>query len=176
VPRLTAEALDHIRRFDTCAIANAIELFEQRLRNEGSTDASIHCLFPDLPTVVGYATTARVRSASPPPVGHSYHDRTDWWTHILSIPAPRIVVVQDMDGAPGLGAFVGEVHVEILRALGCTAYVTNGGVRDLPAVRRIGARALRAGLHAIDRRIGVCRHAARGPHRRGGKGRTGFGR
>jgi regulator of RNase E activity RraA len=138
VPRLTAEALDHIRRFDTCAIANAIELFEQRLRNEGSTDASIHCVFPDLPTVVGYATTAKVRSASPPPVGHSYHDRTDWWTHILSVPAPRIVVVQDMDGPPGLGAFVGEVHVEILRALGCAAYVTNGGVRDLPAVRRTG--------------------------------------
>jgi len=138
VPQLTAEALDDIRRFDTCAIANAIEGFDQRLRNEGSTDSSIHCLFPDQRTVVGYATTARIRSASPPPVGHVYHDRTDWWTHILTVPAPRIVVVQDVDSPAGAGAFVGEVHVQILRALECVAYVTNGAARDLPAVGRTG--------------------------------------
>jgi 4-hydroxy-4-methyl-2-oxoglutarate aldolase len=30
------------------------------------------------------------------------------------------------------------VHVEVLRALGCTGVVTNGSVRDLPAVRAIG--------------------------------------
>jgi 4-hydroxy-4-methyl-2-oxoglutarate aldolase len=138
VPQLTAEDLERIRRFDTCAISNAIEQFDERLRNEGATDASIRCVFGEMPTVVGYATTAKVRSASPPPVGHHYHDRTDWWTHILTLPTPRIVVVQDMDSPPGAGAFVGEVHVQILRALGCVAYVTNGGVRDLPAVRRTG--------------------------------------
>jgi regulator of RNase E activity RraA len=138
VPQLTAEELEAIRHFDTCAIANAIETFDERLRNEGSTDPSIRCIFDDLPTTIGYATTARVRSASPPPVGHRYHDRTDWWTHILAVQAPRIVVVQDMDSPAGVGSFVGEVHVEILRALGCVAYVTNGAVRDLPAVRKTG--------------------------------------
>ncbi len=136
MPRLATEDLEAIRRFDTCAIANAIETFERRLRNEGSTDASIRCIFPDRPTTIGYATTATVRGASPPPVGHTYHDRPDWWTHILSVPPPRIVVVQDMDAPPGAGAFVGEVHVQILQALGCVAYITNGGVRDLPAVSR----------------------------------------
>jgi regulator of RNase E activity RraA len=136
VPQLVTEELEAIRRFDTCTIANAIETFDQRLRNEGSTNASIRCMFPDRPTTIGYATTAKVRAASPPPVGHAYHDRTDWWTHILSVPSPRVVVVEDVDTPPGAGALVGEVHVQILLALGCVAYVTNGGVRDLPAVRR----------------------------------------
>ena len=39
---------------------------------------------------------------------------------------------------PGLGAFIGHVHASILRALGCVAYATNGSVRDLPSVRKIG--------------------------------------
>ena len=138
MPTLTANELEEISRFDTCAIANAIERFERRLRNEGTTDGSLQCLFPDRPTVVGYATTATIRASSPPAVGQVYQDRTDWWTHILSVPPPRIVVVQDVDNTPGVGAFVGEVHAQILRALGCIAYVTNGGVRDVPAVRRMG--------------------------------------
>jgi 4-hydroxy-4-methyl-2-oxoglutarate aldolase len=95
-------------------------------------------VFDDLPPVVGYAVTARIRCSSPPPVGHNYHDRTDWWNYILTVPAPRIVVVEDVDDRPGLGAFIGHVHASILRALGCVAYVTNGSVRDLPPVRGMG--------------------------------------
>ncbi|HEX7139007.1 MAG TPA: hypothetical protein VF219_14215, partial [Vicinamibacterales bacterium] len=98
--------------------------------------ADIHCVFDDLPPVVGYAVTATVRSATPPPVGQVYADRTDWWNYIATVPTPRIVVVQDLDERPGLGAFLGEVHANVLRALGCVAYVTNGAVRDLPGVRR----------------------------------------
>jgi 4-hydroxy-4-methyl-2-oxoglutarate aldolase len=48
------------------------------------------------------------------------------------------VVIEDADSTPGLGAFIGEVHANILLALGCVAVVTNGGVRDLPAVRKSG--------------------------------------
>ena len=91
-----------------------------------------------MPPVVGYAVTATIRCSTPPPVGHVYADRTDWWNDILKTPAPRVVVVQDVDIIPGLGAFVGEVHANILRALKCVAYVTNGAVRDLPAVRASG--------------------------------------
>ena len=54
------------------------------------------------------------------------------------MPAPRFVVVEDVDDRPGLGAFVGGVHAHILKALGCVAYATNGAVRDLPSVRLAG--------------------------------------
>jgi 4-hydroxy-4-methyl-2-oxoglutarate aldolase len=127
-----------LRGFDSCSLSNAIETFDVRLRNEGFARAGVRCVLEDLPPMVGYAVTARIRSSAPPPVGHSYYDRTDWWNHILSVPEPRIVVAQDVDEQPGLGAFVGGVHANVLRALGCVGYVTNGSVRDLPAVEAIG--------------------------------------
>ena len=38
---LTPRMLEQLRQFDTCAVANAIETFNVRLRNEGFTDSSI---------------------------------------------------------------------------------------------------------------------------------------
>jgi len=88
-------------------------------------------MFEEFAPVVGYATTARIRSADPPMEGRSYYARPDWWEHIMTIPGPRIVVIEDVDAPGGLGAFVGEVHANILMALGCVAVATNGAVRDL---------------------------------------------
>jgi 4-hydroxy-4-methyl-2-oxoglutarate aldolase len=122
--------LEALRRFSGSTIANAIETFDVRLRNQGFADGVIRCLFPELAPAVGYAVTARIRSSTPPPVGHLYHDRTDWWQYIASVPAPRFVVVQDVDDERGRGAFVGEVHANILRALGCVGYATDGAIRD----------------------------------------------
>jgi 4-hydroxy-4-methyl-2-oxoglutarate aldolase len=137
-PFLSERQLDALRRLDTCIVSNAIETFGVRLRNTGFADSSIRCVFDDLPPMVGYAATARLRSGSPPMQGGSYHDRTDWWQYVLQVPPPRIVVLQDVDAHPGTGAFVGDVHAAILRAVGCLGYVTNGAVRELPTVRRIG--------------------------------------
>jgi regulator of RNase E activity RraA len=48
------------------------------------------------------------------------------------------VVIEDVDGKPGVGAFVGAVHACILQALGCAALVTNGAVRDIAEIRPTG--------------------------------------
>jgi regulator of RNase E activity RraA len=142
---LTPELVDQFRRFDSASVSNAIETFDVRLRNEGFADGRLRCLFPDRPAVIGHAVTARIRCSSPPPVGHSYHDRTDWWNFIVSVPAPRIVVVQDVDDRPGLGAFVGDVHAQILHALGCVGYATNGTVRDIGDIRELGFQLFASG-------------------------------
>jgi 4-hydroxy-4-methyl-2-oxoglutarate aldolase len=134
---LSTALIQELQRLDSCSVTNAIEAFNVRLRNEGFTDGSIRCVFEDLAPVVGHAVTARIRCSTPPPVGHNYIDRTDWWSYILTIPAPRIVVVEDVDERPGTGAFVGELHANILQALGCVAYATNGAVRDVPAVGKM---------------------------------------
>jgi 4-hydroxy-4-methyl-2-oxoglutarate aldolase len=135
---LTPDLVDAFRHLSGASVSNAIETFDVRLRNEGFADGRLRCLYPDHPPVVGCAVTARIRCSAPPPVGHSYHDRTDWWNYIVGVPAPRIVVVQDIDERPGLGAFVGDVHAAILQALGCVAYATNGSVRDVEAVSGLG--------------------------------------
>jgi regulator of RNase E activity RraA len=120
-------------------VASAIETFGVRLANAGFASSSLQCIFEDLPATVGYAATARVRSAVPPMEGHDfYYDRTDWWNHILATPEPRVVVMEDVDRPPGRGAFVGEVNANILMALGCAGLVTNGAVRDLNEVQQTG--------------------------------------
>jgi 4-hydroxy-4-methyl-2-oxoglutarate aldolase len=134
---ISKHALSALRALNGTDLANAIECFDRRLRNEGFANASIRCLLADSRPSVGYAVTARIRCSSPPPVGHRYHDRTDWWNYIVTVPTPRFVVVQDIDERPGLGAFVGDVHANILRALGCVAYATNGSVRDVEAIGMI---------------------------------------
>ena len=142
---LTPELVEQFRRFDTASVSNAIETFDVRLRNEGFADGRLRCLFPDVPAMIGHAVTARIRCSAPPPVGHAYHDRTDWWSYIAGVPAPRVVVVQDLDDRPGLGAFVGHVHAHILHALGCVGYATNGTVRDLEDVRKLGFQLFASG-------------------------------
>jgi regulator of RNase E activity RraA len=145
---LTDEELDDLRQFDTCMVANAVEAFDVRLHNAGFTDASIRCMFEDAPPMVGYAVTARLRSGEPPMVGRKFHDRADFWNAILQIPAPRVLVLQDEDEPAGRGAFVGDMHAAILKALNCIGYLTNGAVRELPAVRAMGMR-LFAGSVAV---------------------------
>lgn len=135
---LTSEQLEILRRLDACTVANAIETFDERLRNEGFTDSSVHCQFPQLPPMLGYAATVKVRGSAPPTADSRFPDRTDWWDYILALPAPRVVVVQDVATKVGLGSLLGAVHANILRALGCTGAVTNGAVRDLPAAEKLG--------------------------------------
>jgi regulator of RNase E activity RraA len=134
-PLVRKDLLSALRSFDTCVVSNAIETFEVRLRNVGFADSRIRCMFEDAPPLVGYAATARLRAGEPPMSGRIYHDRTEWWNSILQIPEPRIVVLQDMDEPPGVGAFLGDMHAAILQGLGCVGYVTNGAVRELPRIR-----------------------------------------
>jgi len=135
---LTPEQLAALGRLDACTLANAIETFQERLRNEGFADNSVRCLFPQLNPAVGYAATIRIRGSAPPTAASPYPDRTDWWDYLLSLPTPRLLVVQDVASRVGLGSLLGAVHINIIRALGCVGAVTNGSVRDIPAAEKLG--------------------------------------
>ncbi len=137
-PALTPDQLEALRRIDACTLANAIETFQERLRNEGFVDASVRCLFPRLQPMLGYAATVKIRGSAPPTANGAYPDRTDWWDYILTLPSPRVVVVEDVASRTGLGSLVGAVHMNILRALDCVGVVTNGSVRDMPAAESAG--------------------------------------
>jgi 4-hydroxy-4-methyl-2-oxoglutarate aldolase len=132
--------LEKLRAFDSCTISNAIERLNVRPRNEGFLSGGARCRFPHLPPMIGYAATARIRTASPPISRRCYYDRMDWWNYVASLPAPRVMVLQDEDHEPGLGAFVGEIHAAIGHALNCVGCITNGAVRDLPAVEAMGVQ------------------------------------
>jgi len=138
--------LGAICRFDTCVIANAIEKFQVRPRNEGLVAGAIACRFPNLPPVAGYAVTGRIQTYMPPMAGRCYFDHAEWWQYLMTIPAPRFVVLQDMDDRPGFGALFGEIHARICKALGCVAVLTDGSVRDFGGVGSLGFQMFSAGL------------------------------
>lgn len=135
---LSSADFERLRALDTCLVSNAIERLDVRLRNEGFVTRAARCRFPHFPPMLGYAAPARIRTSSPPIRGCCYHHRMDWWEYIASIPEPRVIVVEDVDEMPGMGALVGEIHAAIGLALHCTGYVTNGAVRDLPSVEALG--------------------------------------
>ncbi len=154
---LTLEQIQELKGFETCLVADAIESFGVRLRNEGFAIGGFRCLFRNLPPTVGFAATCKVRSADPPIVGSRYEERTDWWKYISSVPAPRVLVMEDIDDPPGTGAFIGKVHANILLAFGCVGAITNGTARELPETEASGfqvfARRLaisRAYIHVVE--------------------------
>ena len=139
ISRLPDDLLHSLRGLDACSAANAIEQCDIQLRNEGFTNTRIlHCHYPELPPMLGYAITLRVRSANPPMEGGTYLNRMDWWNGLAETPGPHILVIEDVDREPGLGAFVGHVHSAILKAIGCVGAVTNGAVRELSLVQPLG--------------------------------------
>jgi regulator of RNase E activity RraA len=130
--------LEAVRQIDTCTVTDAIATLKVRLRNQGYSDGSIRCMFERPVPMLGYAVTGRIRSAEPPVMGRRFVERSDWLRYLLTIPEPRVVVLQDADTKPGRGAFWDEVHVRIHLRLGCVGAITNGGVRDLAKTQPMG--------------------------------------
>ena len=137
IGQVSPEILDFLRNTDTCTVSNAIETFSVRMRNEGYIQSGSRCMFPDMPPIAGYAVTGRIRTTAPPISNICYYENISWWEYVARIPGPKIVVLADVDKAPGAGAFVGEIHAQISKALGCVGYVSNGAIRDLPALEAL---------------------------------------
>jgi regulator of RNase E activity RraA len=137
VPSLTPQEVNALRKITSPSVANAIETFKVRPRDEGNLSSEIRALFPDMGPMVGYAVTALVRAERGPIDGHRA-SLFGWWDFVQSISAPRVIVVHDLDDPRGQGAQWGEVQANIHRALGCVGTVTDGSVRDLDEVRALG--------------------------------------
>jgi 4-hydroxy-4-methyl-2-oxoglutarate aldolase len=129
--------IEALKKISSPSVANAIETFKVRPRNQGQMSSEIRALFPEMGPLVGYAVTAVIRAEPEPLEGHRA-STYGWWDYVLSIPAPRVVVVHDLDEPRGQGAQWGEVQANIHRALGCVGVVTDGSVRDLDEVRALG--------------------------------------
>jgi regulator of RNase E activity RraA len=129
--------IEALRKISSPSVANAIETFRVRPRHQGQMSSEIRTLFPEMGPLVGYAVTAVIRAEAEPLDGHRA-STYGWWDYVLSVPAPRVVVVHDLDEPRGQGAQWGEVQANIHRALGVAGAVTDGSVRDLDEVRALG--------------------------------------
>jgi len=133
---LSSNQIAALRTLSSPTVANAIETFKVRPREAGNLSSEIRALFSELGPMVGHAVTALIR-AERPAAQQRRASTFAWWDYIQTIPAPRIVVMHDLDQPQGQGAFWGEVQANIHKALGCVGVVTDGSVRDLDEVRRL---------------------------------------
>ena len=134
-----------LRRFNSCTIANAVETFDVLPREFTYTGPGVHCLFPDLGPMVGFACTATIHSNQPAPNPRNV-DRKHYWKYTQDAPGPKITVIQDLSPVSG-GAYWGEVNANIHKALGSQGLLTNGSVRDIDEVKPLGFHFFASGLH-----------------------------
>lgn len=131
--------LDHdgfadLARYDAATISNAIEAFDVRPRTEGFTDATIRCMYPDLPPIAGRAITCRVENSAE---GRAKKDRLpDVLDTLRSMEVPAVVVCT-YDG-PDIErcCLTGDLIAAMWQRLGAVGIVTNCAARDLDVIRR----------------------------------------
>ncbi len=123
-----------LRSIDTPTVCNLLEMVKPERRGAGYTVQHLHCPFPDLPPMVGFAKTVTIHAREPVNGPGYMQKRMDYLDYVAAAPHPSIVVIEDKDEPAGYGAFWGEVQTNVHKALGCLGTVTNGSVRDIPAV------------------------------------------
>jgi 4-hydroxy-4-methyl-2-oxoglutarate aldolase len=132
---LSRESLERLRKYDTPTVCNVIELFGVRPRNAGYMDRGIQSCFPELPPMVGYATTATFRSAALAR-GDAYSSLEKQVAAFSEAPSPPVVVFQDLDD-PCAAATFGEIMCTTYKAFGAAGLITSGAGRDLDQVRAL---------------------------------------
>ena len=126
---------EFLRSIDTPTVCNLIEIVAPERRGFGYTVQHLHCPFPDLPPMVGFAKTATIRAKDAVALGGYMQKRLDYLDYVAAEPRPSIVILEDLDrGYIGYGAFWGEVQTNVHKALGCLGTITNGSIRDIPAI------------------------------------------
>lgn len=130
---ISATDLEILAKWDTPTICNALEVVVPERRATGFTTGVFTCLDPSLPPMVGRARTATIRATTPPTESAEElkSRRARYYEYVADAPTPTIAVIEDLDAAPGFGAFWGEVNTAVHRGLGCAGGVTNGSMRDL---------------------------------------------
>ena len=130
---------DALRTLTVPTLANAVEAFGVVPANSGFNTRPLTCHFPSFGMCVGYAATLHATTSRPPDEAPAPLDEPEYWKWLESqaVRGPLVAVLEDLDDPPG-GAMWGEWNSHVHRALGCVGTITQGAVRDLDALERLG--------------------------------------
>jgi regulator of RNase E activity RraA len=131
---LTEQQAEFLQSMDTPTVCNVVEMVAPERRGYGYTVRHLHCPFPSLPPIVGFAKTVTAKAKDKVALGSYMDRRLDYLDYVASEPRPSIAVIEDLDDEVGYGAFWGEVQSNIHKALGCLGVITNGSIRDIPMI------------------------------------------
>lgn len=148
------QLIKELRKFDTATICNVVATYAgtdlclslyDSWRGEYYTDTSLHCMYPELGAVCGYAATAWYSDRKP-----EYTDIGRWALpeHLDATPKP-VILVAKQSYSTGLkkksGLFGGNMTAQF-KAFGVIGVVTNGPMRDLEEIREQKVQYLATGL------------------------------
>ena len=133
--RLDAATVEWLKKYDSPTVANAIETFKVRDRTEGYIGGYVRALY-DTGVMVGQALTVTIGQQP----GKVAPREGYWamWEALEQMPAPAVIVMQDVSGAPERYACAGEVMATMAQRLGAVGFVTDGGLRDIAEVQALG--------------------------------------
>lgn len=131
------ELITYLKTVDTATLANAIEILALRPRAEGFASLELKCLFPEFGPMCGYAVTAQVETVTlgAPKLEEAF---VELFEAVEAAPKPTVVVMQEIGGDRDRATHAGEVMASIFTRLGAIGLVSDCGVRDLTAVRKLG--------------------------------------
>ena len=131
---MTNTATGKLRQYDTPTVCNVIELFALRPRHCGFMHRRIKAVFPDLPPMVGYASTVTCRTFTAPVSKETV--LPDQIERFAELSGPAVAVLQNLDSG-GAAAVFGDVMCSSYQAFGAVGLITNGPGRDFEGIEQL---------------------------------------
>ncbi|MCL2000814.1 MAG: RraA family protein [Planctomycetes bacterium] len=141
--KLSNAELLELSRWNLPAIYNGWEKVTQRNRMDCQLNwEDITDFSPQLGTMAGYAVTMEYRCSSEKEQRENANNTYEYLRYIASVPGPKIVITNDLDGPNFKGSLFGEVMARTYNALGCIGGITGGTARDIDEANRVGFKML----------------------------------
>src|SRR2546421_10704047 len=98
MPVATQSQMGFLRSIDTPTVCNLVEIVMPERRGSGYTVKHLHCPFPDLPPMVGYAKTVTFKAKDKVPLGEAGYmqKRLDYLGYGASAPQPAGLGMHDL--------------------------------------------------------------------------------
>src|SRR5258708_2987491 len=92
---------DFLQSIDTPTVCNLVEIVAPERRGFGYTVRHLHCPFPELAPIVGFAKTVTFKAKDAVALGDAGYmqRRLDYLDYVAASPRPSIMVMEDLDAA-----------------------------------------------------------------------------
>src|SRR5258708_26239345 len=93
---------DFLQSIDTPTVCNLVEIVAPERRGFGYTVRHLHCPFPELPPMVGFAKTVTFKAKDAVPLGDGGYmqKRLHYLDYVAGSPPPPITVMEELRRAP----------------------------------------------------------------------------